>query len=100
MRRFLALMAALMMCFVSAAALEKPYPADTVLTVLPLTETQQTLADMLYDAVFAHQARIELPLGTRYDDASAALQHLMLDYPELFHLGHNYTLGYYRDQPE
>ncbi len=83
-----------------AAALTLPYGAETVLSALDMTDAQRALADFLYTPVFNMDARIELPKGTPYDDVSAAMVCLMQDYPELFHLGKDYTVGYYRDTPQ
>lgn len=83
-----------------ADALMLPYEADTVLSVLEMTDDQRALADFLYTPVFNMETRIDLPKGTPYKDVSAAMTCLMQDYPELFHLGKDYTIGYYRDAPE
>lgn len=102
MRKLLALLA-LLACLIPtahAAELPLPYDASTVLSVVDLTPAQRALADALYTPIFNGQERIELPKGTRYDDVSAAMSCLMQDYPELFHLGRDYTVGYYRDKPE
>lgn len=99
MRRLLLL---LILCLLplSARAVTLPYAPDTVLSVLELTDSQHALAESLYTPVFNMAERIELPKGTAYDDVSAAMACLMQDYPELFHLGKDYTIGYYRDTPQ
>ena len=99
MRKFLCLLLALLLPLSSAAA-TLPYGAETVLSVLDLTDDQQALADYLYTPVFNMVGRIELPDGTPYADVSAAMECLMQDYPELFHLGKDYVIGYYRDTPQ
>lgn len=83
-----------------SAALTLPYSGETVLSVLDMTEAQHTLAEFLYTPVFNMESRIGLPEGTAYDDVTAAMACLMQDYPELFHLGKDYTIGYYRDTPQ
>ncbi len=83
-----------------AAALTLPYAEETILSVLDMTDAQRALADSLYTPVFNMETRIDLPKGTPYKDVSAAMVCLMQDYPELFHLGKDYTIGYYRDAPD
>lgn len=100
MRKLALLMALLMLLTPAAQALTLPYPADTVLSVVELTDAQRTLMEYLYTPVFNQEESIELPRNTRYDDVSPAMNALMQDYPELFHLGREYTVSYYRDTPE
>lgn len=99
MRKIIALLLCLWM-FPTALAQELPYPADTVLSVLPLTQAQRSLVDTLYLPILRSESRISLPQGTLYEDVSAAMNALMQDYPELFHLGRSYSIGYYQNTPE
>lgn len=101
------MMAAL--CLLLALALSIPaamaettqaYPANTVLSVVPLTKAQQRLVAYLYGPILDGQQRIELPADTQYDDVGPAMLSLMLDYPELFHLHRSYTISYYQNEPE
>lgn len=88
-------------CLLSdASALTLPYPEETLLSVQGLTEAQSALAEALYTPIFNMEERISLPRGTRYADAEAAMTSLTRDYPELFHLGRNYSLSYYAHAPE
>lgn len=99
MRKLIALLLAL--CLTPFALAESlPYPESTVISVLTLTDAQRRLADFLYGPVLRGEAHIDLPDKTRYDDVSTAMNSLMQDYPELFHLGRNYSVGYYRNAPE
>lgn len=102
MRKLLALLALMAMLIPAAhaAELSLPYAASTVLSVADLTAAQRDLAHFLYTPVFNGEAKITLPKGARYDDVSAAMEALMQDYPELFHLGRDYTIGYYSNRPE
>ena len=99
MRRILALLLALLLPLQAIAA-ALPYGEETVLSVLEMTDAQRALAAYLYTPVFNMVERIDLPEGTAYDDVSAAMACLMQDYPELFHLGRDYAVGYYLDTPE
>ncbi len=99
MKKLIALFLILML-LPAAQAATLPYPADTVLSVLDLTPAQRALADYLYTPIFNGDAQIPLPEGTRYNDVSAAMNCLMQDYPELFHLDKNYSIQYYRSAPE
>lgn len=97
----------LLLCFIlvlclplAACALTLPYRAETVLTVQDLTPAQSALAEHLYTPIFNMEESITLPKGTRYEDAEAAMTALTRDYPELFHLGRNYSLSYYAHAPE
>lgn len=99
MRKIIALLLCLWM-FPTALAQELPYPADTMLSVLPLTQAQRSLVDTLYLPILRSESRISLPQGTLYEDVSAAMNALMQDYPELFHLGRSYSIGYYQNTPE
>lgn len=100
MRRLTIFLALLMLLTPAAQALTLPYPEDTVLSVVELTDAQRMLVEYLYTPVFNHEESIKLPRGTRYDDVSPAMNALMQDYPELFHLWQEYTVSYYRDTPE
>ncbi len=101
MRRFLILICVLLLASAAQAeSLSLPYGGETVLSALDLSAEQRALADFLYAPVFRHEERILLPKGTAYADVSAAMHCLTQDYPELFHLGLDYTVGYYRDTPE
>ncbi len=100
MRKLLAIILVITLCASSASALTLPYAESTVLSVMTLTSAQRSLVEYLYMPVFNGQRDIELPKQTRYDDVSAAMGALMQDYPELFHLGKNYTIRYYQHEPE
>ena len=99
MRKIIALLLCLWM-LPAALAEAPPYPASTVISVIPLTQAQRSLADYLYAPILRCESRIELPRGTLYEDVSAAMNALMQDYPELFHLGRSYSIGYYQNTPE
>ena len=101
MRKMIALWAAVFLLFaLPAAGEELPYDPDTLLSVLPLTQSQQDLADFLYGPVFRGESPIALPPGTRYADVAPALNALTQDHPELFHLGTEYRISYYTSAPE
>ena len=100
MRKLIALFLLLLCPLLPAQALTLPYPEDTILSVINLTPSQRALADYLYEPIFFGRERIDLPKGTRYDDVQPAMLCLMADYPELFHLGHQYSTHCYADQPE
>lgn len=99
MRKIVALLLCLWM-LPAALAGELPYPASTVISVLPLTQAQRSLVDYLYTPILRCESRIELPRGTLYEDVSAAMNALMQNYPELFHLGRSYSISYYQNTPE
>lgn len=96
------LMALLLLLYPLCAAAELPlvYPAETVVSVIPLTQAQSALVEHLYGPILAGETRIALPQGTRYDDVAPAMKSLMMDYPELFHLHRSYTVTYYQNEPE
>lgn len=100
MKRIIVLVCALLLSAAQAEGLSLPYGEETVLSVLALSETQRTLAESLYAPILRQEAHIDLPAGTAYGDVSAAMNALTQDYPELFHLGTEYAVGYYRDTPE
>jgi len=102
MKRILLIVLSILLMCPGMAGAEMPlvYPAETVISVVPLTRVQSALVSWLYGPVLEGQARIELPEGTRYDDVAPAMKVLMLDYPELFHLDRSYTVSYYQDEPE
>lgn len=95
-----ALLAAWLLWSAAGAELPLVYPAETVISVMRLTQAQRELAAYLYVPVMAGAERITLPEGTRYDDVGPAMQSLMLDYPELFHLHREYTVSYLQSRPE
>lgn len=102
MKRLLALFAAFLLLCPLPATAELPlvYPAETVVSVMGLTDQQRVLAEYLYAPVLAGEKKITLPEGTRYDDVGPAMQALMLDYPELFHLHRTYTISYWQNEPD
>lgn len=101
MKRLTALLL-LLLLFALPARAELPlvYPAETVIHVMRLTDAQRRLADYLYAPVLAGEEKIDLPKGTRYDDVGVAMQSLMLNYPELFHLDRTYTISYWQNEPD
>lgn len=94
------LLAAWLLMGGALAELPLVYPAETVISVMRLTQEQRALAAYLYAPVLAGETKIPLPEGTRYDDVGPAMQSLMLDYPELFHLHREYTVSYWQNEPE
>ena len=100
MRKLIFFLILLLGLIVPAGAMALPYEAETVLSVQALTAEQAALAEYLYTPIFNMEENIPLPRGTRYADAEAAMTALTRDYPELFHLGRNYSLSYYTLAPE
>lgn len=101
MKRLLTGLLLLMLLPVCAlAAPETPYAPETVIHTTQLSEAALALIDVIYPAVTRGEETIELPKGTRYDDAVAATQSLCTDYPELFHLGNTWRIGYLQDTPD
>lgn len=98
MRKLLILLCLLLP--LAASAMTLPYAEETVLSVQTLTAEQAALVEYLYTPIFNMEEDISLPKGTRYADAEAAMTALTRDYPELFHLGRNYSLSYYTHAPE
>lgn len=100
MRKLLILFILLLFTLPAAQAATLPYPAETVLSVMDLTPAQKALAEYLYTPIFNGEDKIELPRKTLYSDVSPAVTALMQDYPELFHLGRDYSVGYYTHEPD
>ena len=100
MRKIIALLMLLLLLTPPAHAAEAPYPRSTVLSAVELTASQRKLADFLYPRIFRGDTCIELPKNTAYSDVSPAMHSLMQDYPELFHLDKNYSVGYYQNTPQ
>ncbi|MBQ8200979.1 MAG: hypothetical protein IJZ74_04350 [Clostridia bacterium] len=84
----------------SRAEWQLPYDADTVLSVVSLSDEQASLAEYLYQPILRGETKITLPDGTAYNDVSPAMRSLMQDYPELFHLGREYSVGYMQHEPD
>lgn len=100
MRRVMAgLLALLLMPVCALAAPDTPYAPETVLQTAPLSDGALAALDVLYPAIRRCEAQIELPGGTLYEDASAAMRCLSRNYPELFHLENEWTIGYYQAAP-
>ena len=92
-----------LMCLVPVmawAAPDAPYAIETAPRYALLTEKQQALLDLLYVSATAGETRVNLPEGTLYDDAAAAMELLVTDFPELAGLQSEYALGYYQHRPE
>ena len=102
MHRIAALVLALLMLAASCLAEPAtPYAADTMLYYPQLTAPRQQLFELIYHAALRGLERIELPAGTRYEDALAAMEAVLADCPELCALSHSaYSIGYTADQPE
>lgn len=81
------------------AAPDTPYAPETVVQTGGLSEGALAALDVLYPAIRACKAQIDLPGGTLYDDACAAMQSLSRDYPELFHLDNAWVIAYRQDNP-
>lgn len=81
------------------AAPDTPYAPDTVVRTEGLSEGALAALDVLYPAIRACEARIDLPGGTLYDDVNAAMQSLSRNYPELFHLDNAWSIAYRQDRP-
>lgn len=101
MRRFVMLILLLFFLLTQGIAEPSlPYDRGTVLSASPLSYAQRLLMNHLYEPIMAHQEEIDLPEGTAYEDARVALNTLMQDYPETFHLGSSYTITYDRMEPD
>lgn len=81
------------------AAPDTPYDPALMLHYSRLTAAQQQVFDLAYAAAAAGEEEVPLPDGTAYDDASAAMDALLLDCPELCALAGTYSLRYYQDTP-
>ncbi len=100
MKKILLLLMLLMCPVLALGELPLVYPAETVISVVPLTGAQAALVQHLYGPILAGETHIVLPEGTRYDDVAPAMKSLMMDYPELFHLHRSYTVTYYQNAPD
>lgn len=99
MRKWLCLLALLLPCIAQAAP-DTPYDAALMLYYPQLTQAQQAVFDLAYPAAWQGEERVELPRGTSYDDACAAMNALTLDCPELCALSGAYSVGYYQSSPQ
>lgn len=81
------------------AAPDTPYDPELMLYYPRLTAAQQQVFDLAYAAASIGSQQVNLPEGTAYDDAAAAMDALLLDCPELCALSSSYTLRYYQDAP-
>lgn len=77
-----------------------PYDLHLSLWYDAMTAEQQTLCDVLYDALSQGQTHIDFSPAVAYDDASAALTFLTEDVPELCAQGASWSLWYYRNTPQ
>lgn len=91
---------ALLVCPASAQSGLMPYSPYTVIRVTSLTRAQADLVDFLYDQVMYGETNIVLPEDTAYDDASVAMNCLLQDYPETFHLAKQWSITYEQRHPE
>lgn len=76
-----------------------PYDPALMIYYPRLTQSQQQVFDLAYAGAAAGKTRVELPPGTSYDDACAAMDAMLMDCPELCDLGGEYSVGYYRSAP-
>lgn len=81
------------------AAPDTPYDSALMLYYPRLTAAQQQVFDLAYASAAAGEGEVSLPSGTAYNDASAAMDALLLDCPELCALAGTYSLRYYQDAP-
>ncbi len=77
-----------------------PYDASTVLSDRTISAQEQSLRELLYPMLLAHEAEITLPIGTSYALASQTIEGMMQDYPELFSLADTYKIVYERSDPD
>ncbi len=100
MKRFLACLMAFLMPVFALAEPQTPYEQGKSVRYRLLTEEQQSLVDLLYEAAVAHEEEVTVPEGTKYDDLSVAHFFLTEDYPELIGLGKNASIYYYLKKPD
>ena len=101
MRRLFCLLLCLLMLPVFAfAAPQTPYDPSTLLRYSFLSPKQQALVDLLYQGAAGRAESIALPEGAAYDDAEAAVELLVKDFPELTHLTGQYAISYYQNTPQ
>ena len=100
MRKWLLTVLLCLLPVLAWAAPETPYAVQTAPCYGLLTANQQALLDVFYAAAAAGESRVDLPEDTLYDDAAAALELLITDFPELVGLQSEYALGYYQHRPE
>ncbi len=79
------------------AAPDTPYDPALMLHYPRLTAAQQQVFDTAYAA--AASGQVQVPIDADYGDASAAMNALLRDCPELCALSPTYTLHYYQDAP-
>ena len=93
----------MLLCLVPVCALaapETPYDPGTVAQPMALSDGALRALEALYPAVRRCEETISLPAQTRYDDASAAMNCLTHNYPELFHLANTWTIAYLQSAPD
>lgn len=101
MHRTIACLLALLMCAACALAEpDTPYDPATLVRYHAQPDAVRTVVDCLYQGAARYQTQVTLPEGTRYDDAKQAVQVLLTEFPELWHLSTNAAISYYRDTPE
>jgi len=99
-RKWLCLLVLILAPCWAKAAPDTPYGAELMLYYPRLTQPQQAVFDLAYAAAWKGEARAEMPRGTSYNDACAAMDALLLDCPELCALSGAYSVGYYLDKPQ
>lgn len=102
-KTILAIVLCCMMCSpltMTALAADMPYSTNTIITLSELTPAQQALFPGLYDQIRDFRTELTLPAGTAYDDASAVMDVLTEDMPELFYLVGGYSISYYGSTPD
>jgi hypothetical protein len=100
MKRWAVCLLFILLPMLALAEPQTPYGQGLSVRYSALPTEQQALVDLLYEAAQAHEEKVTVPEGTKYDDLSAAHDFLAEEYPELIALRSEATLYYYRNKPE
>lgn len=77
---------------------DTPYDPDTVVAYDHiLSPLQQDIVDELYESLSAYDYSITFSKAVREADLDAAIEHILTDYPELFHVDLSYQYWYRED---
>lgn len=102
MRRFpAALLCLVLLAQALWAVPDTPYSSDTMITYhTTLSSRQRNLVDILYAALSNMETGVEFDQAVPVADLDKAVEHVLSDYPELFHVGREYWYLYHRGEED
>ena len=100
-KKLLPLLLLLLLPLLALASVDgMPYAPELSLCWQQLTAGQQDLFSRLYPRLMAGETDIEFDSPVDYDDVTAVMNVLHVDFPELCGMGNSWSTTYYTNRPQ